>query len=268
MQIIKEIIDHSGQLRRKGSWLKPAGFVSAHPSFESAMPHLMLNDTQIRSLLADPDRVPSRQTYDVTWILNQGQYGSCNPTATAGALSRARYRRGLSKLLFSGAFLYSLINGGRDQGSALEDAMNAVMQYGIAPLSMVPPNDIYTYLIPAGAKAEAFKHRGLKAFAVGTQQGLRSALAAQIPCVTAIEAGNNYANATDGFPAVDSGPGDHAVCADDLCLIDGKEYFDSPGSWGGRFGVNGRQYLTWEHYRQTFPNHTFFAIASTDEAEE
>lgn len=264
---VNEIIDKFGNVRRNGSWNNRPGIVSSKRLFEDA--HPMYTDDQIKTIISDPNRQASRITFDKTWILNQGQFGSCCPTATAGALSRAMFRRGLAKLLLSGAYLYSKINGGRDSGSALEDALDAVQQFGIAPLSVVPPTEIYPRLQPQNADTEAAKHKALVAFPVATLGGLRSALAAFMPCITALQAGNNFQNLNaDGVCGVDAGSGDHSVGTDDIKFVNGVWLYDMFNSWDTTFGQDGRGYLTNNHFASTFGTNTFFAIASTEEQSE
>lgn len=263
---IDQIIDRHGEVRRMGSLVKSNAFVSAHSSFESA--YAVYDDAMIKRLITDTNRRTSRAFFDDSWILNQGQYGSCNGQALAEALARARVLRGLPKLLLSGAYAYSKMNGGRDNGSALEDGLKVVQQYGCAPLDLVPQNQIYPNLQPKNADQEAAKHKGLSAFAVETKQGLRSALAAGFPCIVAVHVGNRFDTLKGGICGLDNGSGNHAVCVDDLKIINGTEVYDMANSWGLSFGDKGRGYLVWDHFAGTFNNHMFYAIASTEEAGE
>jgi len=269
---LEPIIDKSGQIRRCGTLTVPPNFVSAFPAFDTA--GRIYNDDEIKRLISDPSRIPSRITYDSSWTLDQHQFGSCQGHGCASALARARYKRGLSKLLLSGAYAYSKVNGGRDNGSALEDGLRAVSQYGICPLDLVPYNQIYANLQPKSADAEAAKHKGLLAFAITgasaaeKRQGLRSALAAGWPCVVAVSVGSRFDTLRNGICGVDGGVGNHAVCVDDLRIVNGTEVFDMNNSWGTSFGEMGRGYLVWDHFVQTIGNHTFYAIASTTEAGE
>jgi hypothetical protein len=170
--------------------------------------------------------------------------------------------------LFSGAFLYSLINGGRDQGSALEDGLREIERTGCCPESLVDWKGIYPKLQPANARAEAAKHKGLCAYACQTKQGFRTALAAGFPVIIAVHAGSRFQRLNaNGIAGVDNGGGNHAIHCDDICIINGTEVYDSVNSWGLQYGQQGRAYLTWDSFAQTFGNHTFYAIGSTEEKE-
>lgn len=259
--------DESGQWRKCGSLLPPSNFVSSYRTYEAEHPRL--EDSEIRKLVTDPNRVPARVRWGNAWIMDQGSHGSCNGYAAAAALARTRFNRGprfQDGLQFSGAYIYSKINGGRDNGSALEDGMRAVQKYGACPLSLVPWNLIYPRQQPPSADAEAAKHKGLACWAAQTLQGWRSGLALGFIGIAAISAGRNYQRVdARGIAGADAGSGNHAVCVDDLCIVGGKEVYDSPGSWNLNLGVNGRVYVTDESFKQTFGNHTFYLIGSTDE---
>ena len=260
---IEEILDADGFPRRLGSLPVPDGFVSAFRTYESE--HPVLDDSDIKKLIQSPVRVPRRAIFGDRWIMDQRNHGSCNGFAGAGGLSKARYLRGIQDgLLLSGAFLYSLINGGRDQGSALEDGLTAVRKYGIAPADLVPWDQIYPREQPANARAEALKHKGLSCWAVQTKQGFRSALALGFPVIVAVHAGSNFSRINQsGIAGVDNGIGNHAVHCDDITIVGGKEVYDHAGSWGLRYGQKGRAYLTWDSFAQTFGKHQFYAIGST-----
>lgn len=264
---LEPIIDIHGNERRNGSLLPPAGFVSAFNTFESE--HPVWDDSDIRRVMMDSDRTPGRVLFDKSWILNQGSHGSCNGHGGASGLAKARVKRGLPKVLLSGPFLYSLINGGRDQGSNLEDGMHAIEEHGVCPASLVTTDMIYPRLQPVSAKTEALKHRGLQCFAVQTKQGFRTALAAGFPVIVAVQAGSNFQRLnSQGIGGVDRGSGNHATHCDDIVMVNGQECYDMSNSWGLQYGTEGRVYLTWDSFAEPFGNHVFFAIASTDESGE
>lgn len=193
---------------------------------------------------------------------------SCNGYAGAGAYAKARYLRGYTDgKLFSGAFLYSLINGGRDQGSSLESGLKALQKTGVCEASTVTWDMIYPRMQPANAKTEAAEHLGYKCYAVQSRQGFRTAVAAGFPVIVAVHAGRNFQRLSNGIAGVDNGPGNHAVHVDDISLIDGKECYDMQNSWNLSYGENGRAWLTWDSFEQTFGKHTFYAIPSTEEGD-
>ena len=261
------IIDANNEPRRLGSLLPPVNLVSSLPTFEKEFP--VWNDDQIRRIVTDPNRMPSRKRFDSTWIKNQGQYGSCNGFAGASALSKARVKRGFNRLDLSGAYLYSRVNNGRDNGSVLADGMEAIKRFGVAPDSLVKANMIYPHLQPPNADEEAAKHKGLVAYAVQTKQGFRTALAAGFPVIVCVSAGPRFQTYNkSGIGYVDGGSGNHAIHCDDIQIINGTEVYDACNSWGLTFGQQGRIYLTWDSFAAPFENHVFFAIGSTFDKED
>lgn len=263
---INPIIDPSGQMRRCGT-IPKLDVAAKNPVYADSQ--IMYTDDQIKTLLASPNRIPSRVTFDKTWILDQMNFGSCQGHGEAGALQRVRFRRGLQKILLSGAYAYSKVNGGSDNGSALVDGLAACQKYGIAPLSLVNATMIYPKLQPSTADAEAAKHKALVAYATPTLAEVRSALAAFHPVVVAISAGNNFMKLDgNGVGGIDSGSGDHAVCLDDLKFSNGIWLYDMANSWGISVGVDGRWYLRDGNFTQTISHHMFYALVSSEESDD
>jgi len=266
------IFDNDDQLRKLGTLVVLPEHDEADKRNLTSMPvyedsFTVFDDATIKRLITDPNRRVSRDLFGIEWLLNQLQYGSCNGHAEAGAYQRARYLRGFDdKTLFSGAFPYSLMNGGRDNGSALEDGMKVSQEVGNVPLSMVSAEMIYPKLQPPGCREVAMNHKAFKAYAAVTMQGFRSGCAAGFMGIVAVHVGNTFSRLNSmGIAGVDNGAGNHAVCVDDMRLINGTEVFDDPNSWGPTFGQNGRCYLTKDHFAQTFRNHMFYLIPSTQE---
>ena len=264
---IEVIIDENGEERRCGSLPNPDNFVCAFPTFESTFE--MWDDEQIKRVILASDRVPRRVTFGAKWIQNQKSHGSCNGYALGGGLSKSRWLRGIQDgLLLSGAFPYSRMNSGRDNGSSLSDGLKVIEQYGSCPESLVSWDMIYKNQQPANAEAEAAKHKGLVCYAAGTMQGLRTGLAKGFIAIVAVHAGGSFQRLNaQGIAGVDSGGGNHSVHCDDLCVVGGTEVFDMANSWGTGYGTAGRAYLTKDTFRGTFQNHTFYLIGSTEESE-
>lgn len=265
--------DANGQIRRCGSLTLPEGFVSAYRTFEDE--HPVYEDDEIRELISDPKRVAGRKMFGPEWVMDQKQHGSCNGYAAAAALSKARWIRGIrDRLLLSGAYVYSKINGHQDRGSVLEDGMEAIQKYGACPLSLVGSEGIYPEQQPRNADTEAAKHKGLACWAVQTKQGFRTALAMRMPVIVAVQAGTNFQRlGGGGIAGVSNGMGNHAVHCDDILMVNGVEVYDHQNSWNTSYGQSGRSYLTWDHFDATFKGeghrgmHLFYAIGSTEEAE-
>lgn len=279
MSEVFELYDAQGVLRRPGSWTKPEGFVSAVPPYEDQPEMPLWDDADIRKVLSDPNRRRCEEIFDSAhWISDQLSTSACNGHAAANALSRARYLRGIDdKLVLSGAFVYALINGGRDAGSMLEDGLIAIEKYGAPPASLVGPTMIYPYLQPKSAREAALKHRGLECYRAKTKQGWRSGLAAGFQGIAAVGAGRNFMSSSNlvslntgtscavRLNRVDQSTGNHAVCISDMRIVNGTEWYQIANSWNLHWGSKGLAWVTWDWFSQCWNNHVFYLIPSTQE---
>lgn len=262
MAVIEEI-KFRGEIRRLGSLVMPEGLLCSSPAYEDEFD--VWDTADILKVVSDPNRVPSRKMFPAeSWIENQRSHGSCNGYAAASAYSRLLKIIGRDEYHASGAWIYSLINGGRDQGSQLIDGMRVGEDVGYASEDTVTWDMIYPNRQPlAKAKAEAAKHKGTNYYRCKTLQALKTALAQGWPAVVAVHVGSRFTVLKGGIAGVDRGPGNHAVCVDDLSVVRGKLVYDMPNSWGVEgYGDGGRAYLTDEHFAGTSNNHAFYVLRS------
>ncbi len=261
-----QVIDPFGVVRRLGS--KPLlnrNKVSNIPLLSSASSDF--DDATIRQILQDSARQTRREIFGKKWKLNQHELGSCNGFAGAGGLGKTRFLRGVQdELLFSGAYIYSKINGGRDEGSNLEDGWRIIEKVGVAPASLVPYNQIYPRLQPANADAEAAKYKGLNLFRLQTLQNLRTALCKGFMCIVAVHVGNQFMRVSRGISGIDAGIGNHAILIQDLKWDSNRWLYDHDGSWGLQYGDEGNSWLTDNHFTTTIRYHQFYAIVSSVES--
>lgn len=89
------------------------------------------------------------------YLLNQKSHGSCVGFSAAGGFMKTRALRGLSYEKLSGAYIYSKINGGRDFGAYIPDALVALEKYGTCKESEAEWDDIYPGRYPASANETA-----------------------------------------------------------------------------------------------------------------
>lgn len=264
--MLDELIDRTGTVRRMGSLVKPDGFASTFKTFEKEYP--VWDDDEIRSALTHPHRRKMRQVFGTPWKVNQHSAGACNGWAAAGGLAKTRYLRGIQdNKLFSGAYLYSLMNGGQDNGSALEDGFRILQERGCSSFELVAWNQIYRRSYnTAVADADAANYKGLACYAIQTFQGFRTAAAFGYMIVAAVHAGNNFMRLNPrGISGVDRGKGNHSILIQDMQLVNGTELFDHDGSWGLSYGENGNSWLTADHFEETINYHQYYAIVSTAE---
>lgn len=259
--------DHDGEFRRNGSHPDKHLPLMA-PTFEKLLADNgvpLLSDTEIRDI-ARTGRLDGNKLFGFQFGDNQRSAGSCNGQATRGAQETARVRRGEPPVLLSGPYAYSLMNGGRDNGSALASGLVVCRDKGICRRELVPNwNQIYRSTYNTGAAdIDAARFKGFLPYAAQTLQGFWTGLALGYDGICAVHAGNNFNRVNSTAAGVDNGSGNHAVRCDGLLWDDD---FGPVGtginSWGTSYGIGGRMGLHTGHFRQTFPNHQFWILPST-----
>lgn len=244
--------------------LVPNTLAASFPEYSTAGPVLSMDDVVSA---AKSGMHKGKDRFDRTWVKNQRSHGSCNGFAGASALSKARVRRLGAKYRvdLSGAYAYSLMNGGSDNGSTLDDGMAVVSDNGVCPETMAGWDAIYPNRYnKAKCDAAAAKYKGFECYAVRTEIELFSALVAGFDCVVAVHADNGFMRLDNrGVAQGGNGPGNHAVHADGVWW-DGELIADGQNSWDVTYGNAGRMGLTWsQHFSHTTRYHPFYAIRST-----
>lgn len=270
---MNELTLPDGRILRMGSLPKPTGFKTCFSPFASAGFEPMSRGDMI-SIVSHPSRTKRRDIFGPEWKLNQHEFGACNGFSAAGGYGKTRFLRGIQdKMLFSGAWLYSLMNRGRDHGSALEDGMKKIVEVGCAPLSLVPYDQIYPHLQTKreAALAAAAQHRGCNIVAIETIEDLNNALVRGFMCIVAVHVGpQNNCNFmrldANGVSGLDHGIGNHSILIQDI-KWDGQSFlYDHDGSWGLSLLDKGNSWLREWHFKETIKNHQFYAIVSTTES--
>ena len=233
----------------------------------SATSQRVLSIPEIKEILADPKRMAARQRFPSSWIRNQGSRGSCNGYSCAKALERSRVLQGMPHVVLSGEGAYAQMNGGRDNGSTLNNGMKVLLSNGVPPESMVPHQEYLWHRISSEAKQAMSRFKAAEAYAVDSEIELASAIALGFVAVIAVHASGAYGNLdSNGISARSLGPGNHSVGADDVRFFGETIAFDSFNSWGTRWGQQGRNYVTWDrHLSSTIRNHQFFAIRAASD---
>lgn len=233
---------------------------SAMAAYESAGP--MYTREEIIEAITDTSWVKAEEAFGDKWIKNQGSIGSCAGMAAAAALERAREYRGLEYVELSGEGIYAAVNGGRDQGSGLENNMVWLRDNGIPPASLVPRFEYRKNRIPAKAYEEGKRFKGFECFALNTELELTSAIVAGFACVIAAHAGNGGMS-PDSLISWTNGPGNHSICCDDVRYRKNVIEVQIANSWGLKWGERGRGWLQWaKHLSNPVRNHRFYALRS------
>lgn len=183
-------------------------------------------------------------------ILNQKTQGSCVGHGSTTAFEIQWLRQGGQPVNFSACFLYALINGGRDAGAIVSDAIDALTTFGLSTEEESPFGQIYRSRIPKKAFEVAAKFKVEEAYHVDSWDAIVSEILRGRTVVHGIRVGNNYANLDSNgvAPLPNYGGGGHCQMSYDLKHINGKWVIATQNSWGSAFGMNGSCYLTEQHF--------------------
>jgi hypothetical protein len=194
------------------------------------------------------EEIDRRTDFGDQFILDQQNHGSCVGFSSAGALMRALVLGGHEFVKLSGAYTYSWINGGSDDGAQISDSLTSLQQHGTCLDSTVGWDSIYRNQTSKG-DTEAQRFKILEAYKVANFAELMSGLQNDFIGVVAVMVGNTFTRLdSQGVCGYDRGPGNHAVCIDGAHkLPNGAWSVDMPNSWGLSFGINGRGRLTQQH---------------------
>jgi hypothetical protein len=187
---------------------------------------------------------------------NQGEQGSCVGWATGYALKsyqeKVEEQWAFSQATtFSPAWIYNQINGGQDQGSRIDDAMQLIIDRGAATWQNMPYDDSnYTNQPSQQAIAQAANYKALQYRSISSVQQMKAALANRTPVVVGImvyedlyrlSGPNSVYNTTTG-----SELGGHAVT---LVGYDDNQFggaFKVINSWGTGWGDDGYFWLPYD----------------------
>jgi hypothetical protein len=169
--------------------------------------------------------------------------------------------------VLSDDYLYSLVNGGKDQGSTLSENLRAITQRGIATRATVKEGQIYRRMYSADkADREALRFRAHEGYATPSEQEVVASLISGKPVVIAIHVGRNWKNFDrDGVLIGDRGPGNHSEHLDHVRYNrqKGRFEFREHSSHGTSQGDGGFFWVTWDqHLATVHSSHVFYAVPS------
>lgn len=227
-------IDVGGHRRVLAALPEPPGSKARFKSFRDSFPILPRSEWREMSLLPD-DRIR---------ILDQDGYGACVGHGSVAAFETAWKNKGGTDRAFSAFCLYGQINGGRDNGAVVSDALDALKANGVCLESTVPPNMAFQRNFPSGWKDEAARFKIARAYSLDTFDEMMTAVQLGFAVSYGIEIGGRFDPGSDGFvPSRRGGGGGHCMATIGTRLRNGTWYSKTQNSWSRQWGANGICYM-------------------------
>jgi hypothetical protein len=265
--------EYNGEKVYTGMQIPETFPVSFKPYPETAVRSL----DEILDIIDDPKRVFARQRWGQDKLINQGKRSSCNAYMAAAMWMRANYYATGKWVDVSPEFLYMHINGGRDQGSMLDDGMKFMCDTGLCLKDLIPYGAYQKNKIQMEklryATQDAANQRAGECYQMPKDnpetcwQALLSCLAGRGVVGLAVHVGSSYMR-SGRIAGFDKGRGNHAVCGDDIVKLSqnpkGVEDLGilSPQSWGKNFADGGYTILTISHIASPMRYHGLYGVRS------
>lgn len=234
-----DYIDIDGHRFRLDRRPEPAGLLSALPRYRQAFE--AVPDDKVQE--SDPFPIVDAPT------LYQEQNG-CTGHAGSTAFHTIAYLCGedIPEGGFSPTWSYALINDGQDNGAIIARLIRALQAQGMCTNAKFGEKEYFLSQASADDYETAKQYLLDDAYAIDSEEELRSALSRGWPVVDSVQVGRNFSNLVNGTTAgVDVGYGNHAVAKAGLLRFQGRTYYRNQNSWGPTFGKGGRFYTTREH---------------------
>lgn len=170
---------------------------------------------------------------------DQNGVGACNAFSTVNLIEGCRAMHSLKPITLHPGYLYGNINGGRDQGSLLEDALDWVLRKGVPRFDGTGKQ--YDWRLHSGRDEDAACFRVREAFLCPTFDHLASAIQQGFLLSLGVMWANSDTPDADGWlPRTYRGQaGGHAIAGFELAERGGVWGLGFENSWGARWGRNG-----------------------------
>ena len=188
---------------------------------------------------------------------DQGAQGSCTAWATAYALKSYLekvdfdWNQNVPEHQFSPAYVYNQINGGKDQGSKISDAMELIVKQGVCSLKTMPYNEKnFTNKPNQTQKNEAakYKSKSWSTLAAGNVAIFKEKLADKRPIVIGVPLYPDFDTISTNNPVYNNtngqSRGNHAICL--IGYDDSKKAFRFINSWGKSWGLSGYGFISYD----------------------
>ncbi|MFN3604162.1 MAG: C1 family peptidase [Leptonema sp. (in: bacteria)] len=212
---------------------------------------------------------------DMPPVVNQGRQNSCVAFST-GYYTKSYYEYkenkwkydsppygGQGEHVFSPAYIYNQINGGRDNGSYFHDALNLVVNKGVAPWKYMPykENDYLTQpSVSVHNMAQKYKAKSFKRIPFDNLNAIKAELAQGNPIIFGMVIDDNfYQLKSDVYDT----PGGKQYGGHAMTLVGYDDNKRSPlghigafkliNSWGTSWGDKGYGWISYKTWMQLRP---------------
>lgn len=151
----------------------------------------------------------------------------------------------------SPAFIYAMINGGRDGGANMYQSLKALLDIGAALEELVPDNQIFKRMISEAAYEQAKRFRLSKATRIQTFRQILSELTFGNLCSGGITVDSNFMNFVNDNGVIRRGGrkvGGHAITFIGTKRFNGIWKVKFVNSWAESYGLRGYGYLGQEWF--------------------
>lgn len=227
------------------------------------LPDTLQEKQSVPQFFPDDISVYSEEVIDYTDVFpnpgDQGSQGSC--TAWAVGYAAKSYLVNIGKKwdvknhTFSPSYIYNQLNGGKDNGIDISDAMELVVNQGICLLSDMPYNDKdYTTQPTQNQKNTAMQYRSLRMgwLESGNVNAIKATLYSKLPVVISIPVYPDFDNIKKSNPIYDTvsddSRGRHVICL--IGYDDTQSAFKFINSWGTSWGLGGYGYISYSLIKQ------------------
>lgn len=181
------------------------------------------------------------------FTLNQFNTSGCVGYSSAAAEGKSRWLRGHKFEILSGAFSYSGINRGRDDGALILDSMVHGKTKGFCLKTEFDLPNKFDHQVPQEARDSAMTRQMTLGWPVNTIDELATAIQNNliVQCGVCVD-GNFERFDADGVSSARGRYANHSVHIDGMRKIKGRWVFRMPNTWGHSWGPfkDGSCYLT------------------------
>lgn len=230
-----EITDSIGESR----WLMPMESMKVTKTFK-----VFGDDAGSPPLIKREDWKPIDLLPVCPPIKDQDGIGACNAFATVTAVEVVYKLCGIQIPELSPGYLYGNINGQRDQGSLLEDAIEWMTKYGTCTSATVGNLEWQKSKWPGKAADEAKQYKALEYWWCPTFDHFASAMQYGYAGNVGMMWGSNDNPDANGYLPDRAGgrAGGHAIAVTGLCNDNGKWGTLQNNSWSTKWGWQGGRF--------------------------